>query len=320
MMDYVQLPTAQKVLVAGHKHPDGDSLACCVALCNYYKSNFGAEVKTWVSGEIPKHIQWMTDLVEIEPAPYSFKPEIIIVVDTPATSENVGLDLEKFCTAGTKLIAIDHHKDKRARKPIYLSRKNIPRLNQTLAETDFVEIVQSHKVSTASILIHYFYIYDPILYVGLRTDSGNFARDTLECMRLITRLSITDEQINKYHGKMRSAPKNPTILEHLKNNGIKHISGEKSDFHLIGIEEDSKEVAKGLLAVLRMFYPNVGVVWRSGMSLRAEDFDVSSVAVSLGGGGHSAAAGSYRVKLDDMPLIQETIGNYLRTVPGVLAG
>lgn len=313
-MEYVRLPLAKRVLVVGHRHPDGDSLACCVAVCRHYTRQ-GVEAKMWICGEVPSYLQWMPDLAEQESDPFSSSPDLLIILDTPALQANLGFDFQKLQKSGTKVIAIDHHADRRIRKPVYLSRRNIPRLNQTLEQTEFVEIVQPHKVSTASILIDYFGMKEPILYVGMRTDSGNFTRDTLECMRLVTRLCITNDQIQEYHRNMKPRPKPPKVLQHLKANGIQPISGKQGELHLMGIEEDSKEIAKQTLGILRMFFPNVGVVWKSGMSLRSEDVDVSSIADSLGGGGHSRAAGSSEVSVNDMPLILETIRSCL-DVPG----
>lgn len=310
-MGYIELPKARKVLIAGHRNPDGDSLSCCVAISNLYKRR-GSEARVWISGEVPTFIHWMVDLVAVETDPDAYAPDLLIIVDTPATSENVGLNLAKLQSEGARIIGIDHHNDKRSRKPIYLSRKNIHRLNQTLGDMDFVQMVQSYRISTASILIDYFGMTDPILYVGLRTDSGHFTRNTLECMRLATRLHITNEQIDAYHLKMKSGRKNPRVLEHIKRNGIQPIAGGRQEgLHVIGIEEESKEVAKELLGILKMFYANVGVVWKSGMSLRSENLDVSSIASLLGGGGHSRAAGSSNVSLDDMPRIVETIRSQL---------
>lgn len=311
----ISLPNAKKVLVAGHKNPDGDSLASCAALHNYYKER-GSNVKVAITGKVAGYINWIIDDIEVVDDPFRFKPELLIVVDTAADSLSIGLDIEKLLETGTRVIGIDHHDSPRRKyETHYLSggmRDKCSEISDLLETEEAIELVHKHKVSTASILTDYFGLTDPILYVGIRCDSSNFQRKTLDCMRMIPLLNIRERQIQEYNEKLRSSsPKNPLALEYMKQNGLIQIGEGDSQLHLIVIQEDSKHVAQNLLQVMRMFYKNIGVVWKRGISFRTETMDIMPVIKALGGGGYAHSAASSRVTCSDVELIKDTIERYL---------
>jgi nanoRNase/pAp phosphatase (c-di-AMP/oligoRNAs hydrolase) len=314
-MKHLILPIANRVLVCGHRNPDADSLACCVAVQNYYRMN-GAGARIFYCGEIADHLKFLLDGASIESDPDRFGPDVIIVLDTSIDNNyiyRVGINLERFMAAGSRIIAIDHH------PPIFestidLRRADFQEINKKIRGSSFLCMTDPDQVSCASVLINYFQIKNPVLYNGIRCDTGSFSRKTLAAMEDVRRLNISENTIQYYHKQMRSTLKNPSALDHIKKNGVMRIGDDPNTFHLLAIDENSPRIAKIVLGILRQFYLNVGVVWKSGVSFRSgDDIDVRSIAVKLRGGGHPKAAGSSNVSIRDLALIQETVRNHLNS-------
>ena len=63
------------------------------------------------------------------------------------------------------------------------------------------------------------------------------------------------------------------------------------------------------------FYDAVGVVWKTGMSLRSSsNIDVGAIARRLGGGGGHLSAGSSRVSLENFSVIKTVISEHMNYV------
>ena len=312
VMDHSILPYAKRVLICCHIHPDADGLSCCAASHNLYRDR-GAVATVFTCGDIPERLEFILQDVRTGDDPDRFNPDLIIILDTCIDkfyTRRIGLDVNRFAAQGKRVLCIDHHPIP-SEKTLDLGKLCFEDIERLVEESRFVALSDSEQVSCASVLVKYFNITDPILYNGIRDDSGNFSRKTLSAMAAVKRLNIDDETIATYHQKSKPKPKSPEILEHIKKNGIIRIGEGTRSFRLLGIQEESQEIAKSVLGILRQFYPDVGVVWGNGISLRSENFDVRSIATEFGGGGHPGAAGSSGVSVREMPFIGETISKHL---------
>ena len=312
-MSHLTLPKGKRVQICGHINPDGDSLSCCTAIHNHYRE-VGVDARIFTYGEVAENLQFALKNVWRGDDPDRFDPDLIVIVDTCIDrfyNRRIGFDAGRFLERGKRVLCIDHHPIMNERT-VDLRACNLDDIKSRMKESAFVSVCDPDQVSCASVLVKYFHFRDPVLYIGIRNDSGNFSRQTLAALEAVRHLDITEEMIEAYNQEGRPKPKSTQILEHIQKNGLLRFGPDLCRFYLLAIEEDSPNIAKSVLSILKQFYPNVGVAWNTGISLRSDNIDVRLIALDLGGGGHHGAAGSSNVSVRDLPFIGETITKHVR--------
>jgi phosphoesterase RecJ-like protein len=293
-----EIKKAKKILINCHKSPDGDSVGSALALYEVLIS-FGKEARIICPHELPDKLKFLPGSEKVEKIDFTkfdFGPyDLFFLLDSSQPS--VVTDNWEATLPKIKKIIIDHHKT-----------------NENFADINLVDA----KVSSVSEILYLFFEDCKIpltknicqdLLTGILTDTGIFQFPNVQehtftiAQKLIrggadrweiifnTYKSYPFDEIklwgeilrnmefDKEHNFVWSAIPNDIYR---KNRGTREASGDAAtlfaplvkdtDFGIILVEKE-----KGVLSV----------------NLRGRtDFDVSKIAVKLGGGGHPAASGA----------------------------
>ncbi|MBI2097788.1 MAG: DHH family phosphoesterase [Candidatus Vogelbacteria bacterium] len=302
---------ARRVLLILHPKPDPDSVGSNLAFCHLLRG-LGKEA-TLLKGDspMPGYLSFLPgyetivpkNYLEIYPASGGVDPadfDLFLVLDLAEPGRISHLGEVKF-PSGLKTVLIDHHK--------------------TATPFCQINLIAPDYPATAQILFDLFKLWSialtpeiaACLFVGLYTDTGGFQypRTTSATFLAAAKLAA-------------AAPNFPELIFQLENNnspGLIRFQGlALSSIELFGREEKVALVAlslddlrrhnlrvedtqgvsianilksvKGWAIGAEMIEREPGLVT---LSLRTRDpkrFDVSRLAVALGGGGHPAAAGA----------------------------
>lgn len=164
------LSTSKKIVVIGHKNPDGDAIGSCLAL-SYFLRTLGHQVTTVMPNDFPDFLKWIpeaSDIVIYDESPSKTEllvneADIIFTLDFNSLSR-IG-DLQQVVEkANADFILIDHHQQ----------------------PDDYAKVVYSDVMmsSTSQMVYHFIEALDGIdtinktiatqLYVGIMTDTGSF--------------------------------------------------------------------------------------------------------------------------------------------------
>ena len=109
------LSTSKKIVVIGHKNPDGDAVGSCLGLCNFLKQK-GHQVQVVMPNDFPDFLKWIPEAATIINYEQNFEDtktaiqqaEIIFTLDFNALNRtgNLATELEQ---ATADFILIDHH-------------------------------------------------------------------------------------------------------------------------------------------------------------------------------------------------------------------
>lgn len=323
------IDSSNNILLHFHPGPDGDSIGSSLSMMFLLKK-LGKDV-TVISGDTPKSntFKILPGYSEVIESTYvdiiknrtatSF--DLFIILDSSAPDRISSLEEVKF-PEGMKTLVIDHHN----------SNQNFGDLN----------IVDPRSASTGEILFELFKLWNVEitpqmainLFIAISTDTGGFKYD-----RTTSRtFEIAAELAAIY-------PDFSTILFELdNNNSINQIKYEKlalssletlfggkvamasvsyGQFQKEGIESTSlpkSEIANKLKAVvgfeigISAIERERGVVDASFRTRDPKKYDLSVLAVSLGGGGHAAAAG-VSLKTDFNSAKKQIIEKIAQTFP-----
>jgi phosphoesterase RecJ-like protein len=164
------LSSPKKIVVVGHKNPDGDAVGSCLGL-NYYLNRQGHKSEVIMPNDFPDFLKWLPDneniIIHEKDTDRSIKAineaEIIFTLDFNAL-DRVG-DMQKFLEdSNAKFVLIDHHQ-----KP-----------------EDYAVAVYSdtNMSSTSEMVYHFIDALDglgslcpevcTLIYTGIMTDTGSF--------------------------------------------------------------------------------------------------------------------------------------------------
>ena len=211
-MEIIDLPKADRVLVAGHRNYDADSISCCAAVSNYYRKN-GIDARFFYCGEANDGFDFILKGMVIELSPDRFAPDLIVISDTCIDQNyryRLGIDLDRHIKRGCWVLAIDHHPNENP-LAVNLQTADVKSLSQRLQHSEFTFMYDSDCVSTGSVYIRYFGFTDPILYNAIKADSGNFSRRTLSALEDLKRLDIDDETIQRFNELSRPKPRDKKV-------------------------------------------------------------------------------------------------------------
>ncbi|PHS66740.1 MAG: DHH family phosphoesterase [Flavobacterium sp.] len=164
------LNTVKKIVVVGHKNPDGDAIGSCLGLSNFLRQ-LGHQVTTVMPNDFPVFLKWIPEASEIinleqdsqKTISAINEADLIFTLDFNALHRTG--DLEEYLEKATAdFILIDHHQ-----KP-----------------DDYAVVIYSDVAmcSTSEMVFHFMEYLDRInflnkeiatqLYVGIMTDTGSF--------------------------------------------------------------------------------------------------------------------------------------------------
>lgn len=299
-----RIQAAQRILITTHEYPDADGIGSEISLCLALRE-LGKE--SWCVNEEPllERYQYLDPdnavlgIEDFRKKHGGFFPDLVVVVDTN-THARVGKELSHYIDNGKfKVLYIDHH-------PCRGRDLSNHCIDVTSAATGQMigEMIESLGVEfTKKIAL-------PI-YTAIIIDTSSFRYPTVSASthRLVAKLMATGinppEAYNGIYGTKRVHHMHllGKILETASTNADESIAWmllRKQDIdNFAGDVEDTHAFINNLLILnnikIAMMFRDDGPVVK--MSLRSSgDYDVGTIAISLGGGGHSHSAATMIVK------------------------
>ena len=284
----------KRFAICGHMRPDGDYIGSELALA-YALKNIGKQVTVFNQDEMPEKLAFL-DPKKILCGPQKPRQlDGVFVVDC-ATIERLGTILPAI-ERRDWLVNIDHHSSN-AR---YGDINWVDPKCASSGEMVFRLLKQAHWTLTPLIA--------DCLFTAISTDTGSFQYATTRpstyhtAAELVQRganlARICDEVYQSYPlSRVRLQRHMYNNFKLIENNQIAYFWIKKSDYQKTGAIPDESE---GLIDDIRniqgvkvaLLFEEIEpeltrVSWRS----KLPELDVSTVAVSFGGGGHLAAAGA----------------------------
>ncbi|MRR11859.1 bifunctional oligoribonuclease/PAP phosphatase NrnA [bacterium] len=311
----VELRHATSVVVCAHVRPDGDAIGSVLGLTLALREAGIPAVPTLANEDRnpPVTYGWLPGFALYTAAADLEVPQVFVALDTP-NFDRLGA-AEHLARGAETLIVIDHHPD-----------------NQQFGA---VNIVDAHVASTAQLVWR---LFDPLevrptpdmancLYVGLMTDTGRFQYDNTNPQAFhdaaaLVEAGVDPSEMSRLVYQERSAAS--LALEARVMSRLTIANGGKVAYALV-YDDDFAETGAApeegehlpdairalggveVVVLLRQFGAN-----EVRGNLRAKTgFDVGSVARSLDGGGHHAAAG-----FTQPGTVDAVLPDLLRKLPG----
>ncbi len=300
---------AERIIITAHPKPDGDALGSSLSL-KYALEKIGKQVAVAGLEPVPNRYKSFIkagDISSINKA-LAINPELIIALDAGSV-ERIPKELSEL-KGSVKIINIDHH----------ISNKGFGDIN----------LLDFEACSTGEIIYHLLiagnYKLDQdiasLIWIAILTDTGRFAysNTTSRAMKVAAELlnyNIDTEDIaKKIYQQLTRAELNirKTAIHNLQfvhNDRIAFVSLSTAEFDEAGCTtaetEDIIEIPRCIegVDVAILFYEDKEKPGRINVSMRSSGAcDVSELCSTLGGGGHTKAAGC-RIKAS-MQDAQET--------------
>ncbi|MDX2160439.1 MAG: bifunctional oligoribonuclease/PAP phosphatase NrnA [bacterium] len=309
--------TADRILLVTHIYPDGDAIGSLLGVANALWAR-GKQVDTAVDGGVPDFLQFVPHANRVLPALTSGTWDVMISLDS-SDEERTGECGAYGRAHSTTVINLDHHR--------------------TNTFFGHIHLVDSESVSATEVAYHWLtHMNDPItpdvaipLLTGLVTDTNGFRVSSVKpsTLRLAQVLVEAGAPLNQIMARTLNSQKYITV-EIWKRvlptvqlaDGV--ISAEVRQEHLrdLGLTEIPE---LGLVSwLVSVDEAGISVVFKEKaddtieISLRSKlPYDVGSVALTLGGGGHKQASGAtVRGSLADvralvLPLLVNAVRNPL---------
>ena len=310
---------SSSVLLHCHPSPDPDSVGSALAM-KFVIEQLGKKA-TVIKGdsEIPQafmHFPGAQEIVmksywEINPADY----DLFIIVDSSITGVSRIKPVE--LPSSMKVINIDHHKTNTGSGSINIIDSSYPATGQLL----FDILTEMGVTITPEIASN--------LYIGMYTDTGGFKYEGTTARTYEVAGKLVD--LIPSFTNLISRMENSNTVEDMAFTGlalssIRTFSGGKLGISTVSYQEiqdkhipDVSLSAGGISSVVRSvaqfdivaacIEARPGKIRMSFRTNNADRYDVSKIAVALGGGGHRAAAGAVTEKSleDTVALIVEKV-------------
>lgn len=307
------LADARTVSIICHVHPDADSVGAGLALALVLDRD-GADVQVSFAApsSLPESLRTLPGAgLMVPPANMRRDADLVITVDAPS-EKRLGA-LASLAAPGNAVLVIDHHKS-----------------NRLFGSLNFVDVsADSTTVLVAEVLDAWGKTIDgdvaTCLYAGLTTDTGSFRWATPRALRLAARLveagadnaAISRELLDTH--PFAWLPMLSRVLESARlvpdavgGRGLVYVVVDHSEC----VTSRSEEVESIVDIIRTTRQAEVAVVFKEmepqhwSVSMRAKSFDLASVAMQFGGGGHQLAAGySASGPIDDVvAALQHALG------------
>lgn len=285
------LNRAKNIAVYCHTNPDGDTISSALALYTALKKQ-GKEVQIYCDCIIPEKYRCLKNSENIT-YPSKGVHELGISIDC-ASIDRLGQCMKSFLSAKSQ-IAIDHHKSFARFAEFCLVESDAAACAQII-----FKLLKQMKAIDDDVA--------KLLFAGIVTDSGCFAypnvtKETHDIARELLNYNFNGSDV--IYDVFRSSDINKFKLKNLvlsktkffEENQIALIVFTKEDFALTSTDSSCTEgIISELIAVrdVKVAYALAEVAPRNyKLSIRTkEEFvDASDIAMTMGGGGHTAAAG-----------------------------
>lgn len=286
-----ELDSAQRILLVGHRDPDGDSAGSLLALAGALGDK---QIYCYSHGRLPEHYMFLDPSKILHNSIRTdFMPDLLIAHECPSL-DRMG-DAMQMVGADTKIVNIDHHPDN--------------------AKYGHVNWIDTDAAALGEMMYALLKSWDrPItpqmssqLYTAILTDTGRFqypgttARTLSICSELVERgadPALITRQI--YFGlpmsHLRLMHAALHDMEPAADGRILAFTLKPEDFEAAGAAPGDAEGIIDLTQISNQV--RIGLLFREStdgkikVSLRSRDsVNVGALAGSLGGGGHKNASG-----------------------------
>ena len=289
-----ELKSAKTVAIGGHMRPDGDCIGSELAVA-YVLKRLGKKVTVFNQDMMPEKLAFL-DPKKILRSPKKAKHYDCVVVPDCATYERMGTVCKAISKRKT-LINIDHHGSNSRYGDINWIDSNSP----STGELIFRLIKQANWTITSDIA--------DCLFTAISTDTGSFQYATTRPFTYHTAAELVTKGANLARiceEVYQSYPLSRVKLQKHLYNSFKLIANNKiayfwirhTDYDKAGAIPDESE---GLIDHIRdiqgvkvacLFEEIEPEITRISLRSKLPELDVSTIAVSFGGGGHQSAAGA----------------------------
>jgi len=318
------LKSSRKIVVIGHKNPDGDAIGSCLGLANYLKQK-GHQLTVIMPNDFPGFLKWIPEANTIlihEKDPIKSnriikESELIFTLDFNALDRTGELQ-ESLENSDSDFIMIDHHQDPDNYPIVTYSDVSICSTSQMVYH--FIEALNDLDAINKNIATQ--------LYVGIMTDTGSFrfpATDstTHEVIAMLIDRGADNAYIHQNIYDTNTPERIKLLGAALKNLTI--LSEYNTAFITLSMDELSQhDFKKGdtegfVNYALSIKGINFGLIFIEGIqenfikiSLRSKGpFSVNDFARNhFSGGGHINAAGGRSNKS-----LEETITYFISILP-----
>ena len=285
---------AQKILLVGHKNPDGDTIGCLTAMVAYLKS-INKSYAAFSANELPVNLEYLKHSQEIgsDKNIFNHSFDLVICLDTADLKySGVENELNRLKARGVKIVNIDHHP----------------------SNYGAINIVDDQASSTSVILYDILRIWQVVinkdmatsLLAGILVDTMNFMNSatndkslglSAELLQRGAKFNIISRQL--YQTKTQDGLKLwSRLLKRLKKNDTLNIAysvilaediGEAGTEETEGMSNFLSNLAEARLSMVIKEIKDGEI--RVSMRAIDEQVDVAEMARHFGGGGHKKAAG-----------------------------
>ena len=316
-------PAAQRIIILSHTNPDGDAVGSSLAWCRVLQS-MGHEVKCVVPNRFPYFLNWITGIDEVQI--FKEKPEeiaaaikqadLIFCLDFNTLSRLEALSDAINENTTAKRILIDHHLSPPKGYDLMFSHPESSSTSYIVAL--IIEQMFGWKVVTREMA--------EALYVGMMTDTGNFAFSHLtpELFRAVAVLLERGIVIPEIHNRVYNSYTAGRArlfgyvinrkMELIANGHVAYMSLKEHEMRRFGFQQgDSEGFVNYPLTIKKVKMSAMFIEQHNfiRISLRSRgNIDVNLFARKyFEGGGHKNAAGGK--SYDSMEV---TLDRYIRAV------
>ncbi|MCC8035977.1 MAG: bifunctional oligoribonuclease/PAP phosphatase NrnA [Rikenellaceae bacterium] len=322
-----------KITVVSHTNPDGDAIGSSLAWAHFLRT-LGHTVECVVPNRYPYFLEWMPSIETLrifkddrngETAAFISGSEIIFCLDFNCIARLEGLSEVILSNTTAKFVLVDHHLDPPQEYDLVFSHPEC-------SSTSFLVYKMIEKLGgTASITKE----MGESLFVGIMTDTGNFAfsnltSDLFETVASLVRLGVDIPYVHSmvYNSftvdrvKLLGYALNKMETIHAHGVGVAYITLLESELRRFHFQQgDSEGFVNYPLTVKDLQMSVIFIQTRNfiRVSLRSRgDVDVSRFAkIYFEGGGHRNASGgkSYKSMPETVAYFRKCVEEYFADGP-----
>ena len=301
---------ATDIAIFAHTRPDGDAVGACVALRLALKK-LGKNAEIFCDTELTDSFGNFAETSCIKKQ-FDGKYQLFVAVDCGALSRvgEFAYIYDKF----NNTLTVDHHGGE------YFSKNNL--VLETASTCQIVlKIIQALGVEIDSVIATY-------LYMGLCTDTGNFAhsntsKEVFDTASKLVALGADIQLVNRVFFKDVSLAKTKLMglaLSRIRtyyDNKLTILYATKQDFDKLGVNATATEGLVQYAINVDSAVVGVSICEHAQnaykISMRGKGFDVRQICEEFGGGGHVNASGCMISGFfeDVVEKIVFTVGRYL---------
>lgn len=318
------LAAPQKIVVVGHKNPDGDAVGSCLALANVLRV-LGHDARVIMPNDFPDFLKWLPeweDIINFEKEHEKGKDlinsaDLIFTLDFNAL-DRTGQMEEALKEASAEFVLIDHHQQPDDFAVVVYSDTSMSSTCEMVYH--FLKAIDSDHLISSEVATQ--------LYTGIMTDTGSFRfpATTAETHRVIAKLIECGANNSEIHQNIYDtntpdrlsllgvALQNMKILPEYRTAYIT-LSQEELDKHNFK-KGDTEGFVNYALSVSGIVFAVIFIENKQEkiikISLRSKgDFSVNEFARKhFSGGGHTNAAGGRTTET-----LEETVRYFISILP-----